>query len=183
MVSGLIGPFPHRLRPSRASREVAQLFEPFIGLSERRLGAISSLAWRKPYIAGLLITLITLNARRLSRMRFEAEPSDSRMAAIQTGAYAILSSQSSDGLGEMILALSLDNDAAFALGCRNGQRFFEILVEQTAHASPIKREMFFGFESSERYQEPARVEQNLALWCGEYCIAIWQQIFDCYVHQ
>jgi hypothetical protein len=102
-------------RAQRTRRRVAALIAPLVEGSRFRFGAIAEQAWSDPYVIGFLAMLIT----RLAELQAGKLDNDT-LALVQAGAWADVTGQDEDTIGENLVLLSSANDSMFELGCRNG---------------------------------------------------------------
>ncbi|NJL07878.1 MAG: hypothetical protein HC900_06150 [Methylacidiphilales bacterium] len=101
-------------RAQRTRKRVAAVIAPLVKGSRFRLGGIAQSSWTDPYVIGFLAMLITRLAER------QAGSLDNHtLALVQAGAWADVTGQDEQTIGEDLLLLSSSNDTMFEQGCRN----------------------------------------------------------------
>lgn len=102
----------------RGRKAAVAIIAPFVARSRNRLNGIPEQAWLDPYMAGFMIMLITLVARRaVSILDSHA------LGLVQCEAWAEITGMKSVLIGEETLHLSATGHKTFELGCRNAIAF------------------------------------------------------------
>ncbi|NJL09134.1 MAG: hypothetical protein HC900_13545 [Methylacidiphilales bacterium] len=122
-------------RAQRTRKRVAAIIAPLVEGSRFRLGGIADSAWSDPYVIGFLAMLIT----RLAEQQAGAMDNDT-LALVQAGAWADVTGQGEDTIGENLVLLSSANDMMFEQGCRNGRVVADALGCSLSQAESVDAE-------------------------------------------
>ncbi|MGI9385073.1 MAG: hypothetical protein ACR2PO_18125 [Methyloligellaceae bacterium] len=117
---------------ARARRAAVAAISPLVDLSRHRLGAIPVQAWRDPYVIGFMAMLITLFAKDETEGRIGSE----QLGLAQTEAWARITGERDDLIGQEICLLSNRRNADFGEGCSNALQFMKAFHGEQGLAGP-----------------------------------------------
>ncbi|NJL08469.1 MAG: hypothetical protein HC900_09550 [Methylacidiphilales bacterium] len=139
-------------RAQRIRKRVAAVIAPLVEGSRFRLGGIAESSWADPYVIGFLAMLITRLAEQHA-----GSLDNTTLALVQAGAWADVTGQDEETIGEDLLLLSSSNDTLFEQGCRNAD-----LVADALSLS-LSRETAPDIEDASWLASPERNDVD-ALW-------------------
>ncbi|WP_416193876.1 hypothetical protein [Nitrobacter sp. TKz-YC01] len=96
----------------RARRAAVTTIGPLVERSRASLNGIPDTAWRDPYLAGFMLTLITIVARIGCR-----DLQDHDLSLVQSQAWGEITGMDADLIGEDALTLSNSHPREFQHGC------------------------------------------------------------------
>lgn len=160
---------------ARARRAAVAAIAPLVELSRGRLGSIPSEAWRDPYLIGFLSMLITLVVKVESDGRIGSE----QLGLAQAEAWARITGERDDLIGEEICLLSSSRNSAFGKGCSNALRFMKAFSGEHYIVDPNMPDVGevagrLATEVDERWPEHVDVFGR----GGIVAAALWTQYFD-----
>ncbi len=116
-------------RVPRATRSATAQIAPYLERSRSRFGELAADNWTDAYVVGFLTAAITVAAIRAVRALDEQA-----LALVHLEAWTRLAPVSPDRIGEAILSFSLDNNAQFEAGCRDGAGFSRLALVKSGAA-------------------------------------------------
>jgi len=120
------------------------------------LGGIPDAAWHDAYLVGFLAMLASLEARDEAGLL-----KSNALGLVQSETLAELSGETADVIGEVIYALSMEQQAWFEAGCSDAAAF---------HSALHRSEIVPAVVGDMRDGYPSEVEAEL--------YGLWQQFFE-----
>jgi hypothetical protein len=114
----------------KGRRAAVTTIGPLVERSRVALNGIPDIAWRDPYLVGLMLTLITIVARIESR-----DLQDSDLSLVQSQAWGAITGMDADLIGEDALTLSNSHPREFQHGCHSAMMVATRLCGAAAVAS------------------------------------------------
>lgn len=160
-------PLMRGLWRSRRARKVAvATIGPLVAQSRHRLNGIADTCWLDPYMAGFVVMLITLVAKRAATL------DNQNLGLVQCDAWAEITGARWSLIGEEVLHLSATDDGEFAAGCRNAIAF-DLALYGTSTAGVAAIPLDGAKSELDRYMD---TESNLTE--NPDIRALWIQYFD-----
>lgn len=156
-------------RARRARKAAVATIGPLVTQSRHRLNGIADTCWLDPYMAGFVVMLITLVARRAATL------DNQNLGLVQCDAWAEITGVRWSLIGEEVLHLSATGDKEFEAGCRNAIAFdLALYGTSMAGVAPVHLDGAKG--EFDRYMH---TESNLSE--NPDIRALWMHYFDAHI--